>query len=74
VPVDTKLELFGNPDSSEFLAPENIPYRNLAIPPSNLDTFTNDFSFNYHLFLVCMPFDALQGQIAPWFEQPGLGT
>ncbi len=84
VGADKKLELFGNPFTGQFLAPEGTPYSQLAIPPSNLDTFENVYPFNYHLFLVCRKvntdlqpprpgFEADEGRIAPWFQQPGLG-
>ncbi len=73
VPVGTKLQLFGNPGSGEFLAPAGTLYEQSAIPPSNLDTFTNDFPFNYHVFSVCKVFHAEEGQTAPWFQQPGGG-
>ncbi len=74
VDAGKKLQLFGNNITGEFLAPAGTLYRQVAIPPSNLDTFTNEFPFNYHLFLVCKPFHAEEGQIAPWFQQPGGGT
>lgn len=83
VPVHKKLQLFGNNVGGEFLAPAGTLYRESAIPPSNLDTFQNPFPFNYHLFLVCnktVPgqksagVPAEEGQIAPWFQQPGGGT
>ncbi len=72
-----KLELFGNPGipgtGGTFLAPAGTPYRQIAIPPSNLDTFSSDFPFNYHLYVVCKDFQSEEGRIAPWFQQPGGG-
>lgn len=40
----------------------------------NLDTFDGDLPFNYHVYEVTKEFDVTLGPIAPWFEQPGLGT
>ncbi len=74
-----RLQLFGfaggnGVPGGKFLAPEGTSYRETAIPPSNLSTLDALYPFNYHLFLVCKPFTAETGIVAPWFQQPGGGT
>jgi hypothetical protein len=32
------------------------------------------FPYNYHVYQVLQPFNALSGPIAAWFEQPGQGV
>ncbi len=73
-----RLQLFGFLDpphgiGGRFLAPEGTLYRQTAIPPNNLDTVDPNYPFNYHVLFVCKPFMAEQGDIAPWFQQPGGG-
>ena len=70
--VGEKVDLFGS-GQGRFLAPAGTPYKNRAIPPTNLNTFTTDFTFNYHKYRVTAQFTVSAGPIAPWFGQPGLG-
>jgi Tuberculosis necrotizing toxin len=71
--VGEKVDLFGS-GQGRCLAPAGTPYANRGIPPSNLNTFTQDFRFNYHKYRVTAPFTVSAGPIAPWFGQPGLGA
>lgn len=73
VRVGEILQRFGSP-SGQQLAPCGTLYGQVAIPPSNLDTF-NDTSapFNYYRFKVTKTFEIDQGKAAPWFQQPGGG-
>jgi hypothetical protein len=66
------VDLFGS-GLGNFLAPAGTPYAKRAIPPSNLDTYVQDFPDSYHLYRVVKPFTVEAGPIRPWFGQPGLG-
>jgi Tuberculosis necrotizing toxin len=67
-----EVDRFGSQYGS-FLAPEDTPYAERALPPQSLDDFDPAFTCNYHLYLVLKPFKAEAGPIAPGFGQPGLG-
>jgi hypothetical protein len=66
------VDLFGS-GRGTFLAPAGTPYAKRAIPPSNLDAYTEAYPSSYHLYRVIAPFDVDAGPIRPWFGQPGLG-
>jgi hypothetical protein len=66
------VDLFGS-GFGNFLAPAGTPYASRAIPPSNLDTYTEDYPYSYHLYRVIRPFTVEAGPIRPWFGQRGLG-
>ncbi|MFI1292984.1 TNT domain-containing protein [Streptomyces sp. NPDC020792] len=66
------VDLFGS-GFGNFLAPAGTPFAKRAIPPSNLDTYVNNFPYSYHLYRVRKPFTVEAGPIRPWFGQPGLG-
>ncbi|MGW4562100.1 TNT domain-containing protein [Streptomyces sp. NPDC004561] len=66
------VDLFGS-GFGNFLAPSGTPFAKRAIPPSNLDTYVQNFPFSYHLYRVAKPFTVHAGPIRPWFGQPGLG-
>lgn len=73
LPVGQKLDRFGS-EYGSFLAPLGAPYIERSLPPSNLNTFDGDYPFNYHVYQVTKSFEVGLGPIAPWFEQPGMGT
>ncbi|KAJ5675745.1 hypothetical protein N7462_008642 [Penicillium macrosclerotiorum] len=71
--VGQKVDRFGS-EYGSFLAPLGSPYIQRSLPPSNLITYDGDYPFNYHVYEVTKSFDVGLGPIAPWFEQPGMGT
>ncbi|KAL4911762.1 hypothetical protein BDW62DRAFT_217031 [Aspergillus aurantiobrunneus] len=73
LPVGQKLDRFGS-EYGTFLAPLGAPYIERSLPPSNLDTYDGNYPFNYHVYQVTREFVVGLGPIAPWFEQPGMGT
>ncbi|MEU9359751.1 TNT domain-containing protein [Streptomyces sp. NPDC051840] len=70
--VGQLVDLFGS-GRGNFLAPAGTPYAKRAIPPSNLDRYTDDYPYSYHLYRVEEAFTVEAGRIRPWFGQPGLG-
>lgn len=49
------------------MSPEGAPFDERALPPSSAD-------FNYTRYEVVRPIPGVtEGEIAPWFEQPGGG-
>lgn len=77
-----EVDLFGNPGNpanpsankgGQFVSPAGTLYRDRALPPTNLDTFSASAPFNYYLYEVEKPFTVTAGPIAPWFGQPGGG-
>ncbi|KKK15211.1 hypothetical protein P175DRAFT_0511463 [Aspergillus ochraceoroseus IBT 24754] len=73
LPVGQKLDRFGS-EYGTFLAPLGAPYIERSLPPSNLATYDGNYPFNYHVYQVTKEFVVGLGPIAPWFEQPGMGT
>ncbi|KAL4808083.1 hypothetical protein BDV18DRAFT_95947 [Aspergillus unguis] len=73
LPVGQKLDRFGS-EYGSFLAPLGAPYIERSLPPSNLITYDGNYPFNYHVYAVEKEFVVGLGPIAPWFEQPGMGT
>ncbi|PKY07161.1 hypothetical protein P168DRAFT_324599 [Aspergillus campestris IBT 28561] len=73
LPVGQKLDRFGS-EFGSFLAPLGAPYIERSLPPSNLVSRDGDYPFNYHVYQVTKGFVVGLGPIAPWFEQPGMGT
>ncbi|GLA85654.1 hypothetical protein AtubIFM56815_009895 [Aspergillus tubingensis] len=71
--VGSCVDRFGSPYGG-FLAPLGTKYSARAIPPKNLNKYSNSPQFNYYVYQVAKPFIAQQGEIAPWFGQPGGGT
>lgn len=57
------------PPSGRFAAPDGTPFGQRALPPS-------DIGREYHRYEVVRPLppEVTQGEIAPWFNQPGGGT
>ena len=70
--IGTLLDRYGAPGGN-FLAPADTAYAARSLPPSNLVLDNAPETCNYHVYAVIKPLPAYQGQIAPWFEQPGLG-
>ncbi|WP_017933767.1 TNT domain-containing protein [Nocardioides sp. Iso805N] len=66
-PGDT-IDRFGEP-RGRYASPDATPYDQRAIPPDSA-------SQPYHQYRVekPLPSDVTQGEIAPWFEQPGGGV
>lgn len=61
------IDRFGLP-SGEYASPAGTPFDQRAIPPSSVN-------YEYHQYRVLKPLDGVdEGQVAPWFEQPGGGT
>ncbi|KAL2215632.1 hypothetical protein M432DRAFT_642650 [Thermoascus aurantiacus ATCC 26904] len=74
LPVGAKLDRFGS-EYGSFLSPLGAPYIQRALPPSNLNAAPgSDYPYNYHVYQVTKEFVVGMGPIAPWFEQPGMGT
>jgi hypothetical protein len=73
LPVGQKLDRFGS-EYGSFLAPLGAPYIERSLPPNNLNTFDGDYPYNYYVYQVTKSFEVGLGPIAPWFEQPGMGT
>jgi hypothetical protein len=73
LPIGQKLDRFGS-EYGSFLAALGAPYIERSLPPSNLNTFDGDYPFNYYVYQVTKSFEVGLGPIAPWFEQPGMGT
>ncbi|MDG4857329.1 TNT domain-containing protein [Streptomyces sp. T-3] len=67
-----RLDRFGS-EYGAFLAPAGDPYKERALPPTNLNSPSPAEPCNYHVYKVTKPFWVWQGSIAPWFEQPGGG-
>jgi hypothetical protein len=66
------VDRFGS-EYGSFLAPQDTPYAERALPPQSLDNYDAGFTCNYHLYRVLKPFETETGPIAPDFGQPGLG-
>lgn len=73
LPVGQKLDRFGS-EYGKYLGTLGAPYIERALPPNNLITYDGKYPFNYYVYEVTKEFQASVGTIAPWFEQPGLGT
>ncbi|KAJ5767177.1 uncharacterized protein N7511_004793 [Penicillium nucicola] len=73
LPVGRKIDRFGG-EYGTYFSPLGAPYIERALPPSNLDTFDGDYPYNYYVYEVIKELNVTLGPIAPWFEQPGLGT
>jgi hypothetical protein len=67
-----RLDRFGS-EFGAFLAPEDTPYAERALPPMSLDVFDANYTCNYHLYRVTKAFSAEEGPIAPAFGQVGHG-
>lgn len=71
--VGRKIDRFGG-EGGNYFSPLGAPYIERALPPSNLDTFDGKFPYNYHVYEVIQELAVTLGPVAPWFEQPGMGT
>ncbi|KAJ7054934.1 hypothetical protein C8F01DRAFT_1322488 [Mycena amicta] len=71
------LDRFGN-ENGKYLAPYGTPFAQRALPPASLNpplgASSDGARYNYHVYRVLRPFEALSGPIAAWFGQPGQGT
>ena len=70
--IGTLIDRYGS-EFGNFLAPAGAKYAERSLPPVNLVSDPADYC-NYHAYLVTKPLPVYSGPIAPWFEQPGLGT
>ncbi|RAK96367.1 TNT domain-containing protein [Aspergillus ibericus CBS 121593] len=66
------VDRFGS-EYGSYLAPAGVPFAARSIPPGNLNKFDGSTQYNYWKFEVMAEFDALEGDILPWFGQPGGG-
>jgi hypothetical protein len=66
------IDRFGS-EFGAFLAPQDTPYAERALPPMSLDVFDLNYTCNYHVYRVTKRFVAEEGPIAPAFGQPGHG-
>lgn len=73
LPVGRKIDRFGG-EGGNYFSPLGAPYIERALPPSNLDTYDGDFPWNYHVYEIIKDLPVTLGPVAPWFEQPGMGT
>lgn len=66
-PGDT-IDRFGEP-RGRYASPDGTPYEQRAVPPDSA-------AQPYHQYRVekPLPSDVTEGEIAPWFEQPGGGV
>ena len=71
--VGRKIDRFGG-EGGNYFSPLGAPYIERALPPQNLDTFDGKFPNNYHVYEVIKKLAVTLGPVAPWFEQPGMGT
>lgn len=60
------VDRFGS-NYGSFVAPFGTPLEQRALPPES-------YSQPYHIYKVLEPVEVLGGKIAPWFNDPGLGT
>lgn len=60
------FDRYGEP-TGEFMSPAGIPYEQRALAPHSSRAA-------YHRYEVQRPFRIKQGEIAPWFDEPGGGT
>ena len=67
------LDRFGS-EFGAFMAPQDTPYAERALPPMSLDVFDPRYTCNYHVYRVTKRFAAEEGPIAPGFGQPGHGV
>src|SRR2546421_5103238 len=70
--VGQEIDRFGS-EFGAFLAPEDTPYAERALPPQSLDDIDPAFTCNYHLYRGVKPFTVEAGPITPGFGQRGLG-
>jgi hypothetical protein len=73
LPVGRKVDRFGG-EGGNYFSPLGAPYIERALPPYNLDNFDGDYPNNYHVYEVTKELPVTLGPVAPWFEQPGMGT
>lgn len=73
LPVGRKIDRFG-PPSGNFFSPLGAPYIERALPPRNLNNSDGNFPYSYHVYQIIKDLDVTLGPVAPWFEQPGMGT
>ena len=72
LPVGQEIDRFGS-EFGAFLAPEETPYGQRALPPQNLDVSDPAYPCNYHLYRVVKTLTVEAGPVAPAFGQSGLG-
>ncbi|OJJ42100.1 hypothetical protein ASPZODRAFT_20787 [Penicilliopsis zonata CBS 506.65] len=73
LPVGQKLDRFGS-EFGTFMSPLGAPYIERSLPPQNLDTSDGRYPYNYHVYQITKAIPVQIGPIAPWYEQPGMGT
>ncbi|KAJ5355104.1 uncharacterized protein N7496_012316 [Penicillium cataractarum] len=73
LPVGRKIDRFGSPGGN-FFSPLGAPYIERALPPRNLNNSDGNYPYSYHVYEVIKELNVTLGPVAPWFEQPGMGT
>lgn len=73
LPVGRKIDRFGGPNG-KFFSPLGAPYIERALPPLNLNNSDGNFPYSYHVYQIIQELEVTLGPVAPWFEQPGMGT
>lgn len=62
----TVIDRFGY-EGGTFVSPYGVPYESRALAP---ETYVKP----YKVYVVKKPIEVQAGKIAPWFDEPGLGT
>lgn len=63
----TKIDRYGNNGSGRYFSPYGDSFESRALPPFMKEA-------PYEVYEVVSPFEVKTGPIAPWFDQPGMGT
>jgi hypothetical protein len=71
IPTGTVLTRFGE-HHGKYVSQGHDALAERAIAPDALGSAQNNF--DYHVYEVIQPIPARMATIAPWFEQPGMGT
>jgi len=64
--VGSTIDRYGHPGGA-YLSPEGTPYGARALNPGKKETS------DYFVYEVLKPIEVSDGEIAPWFGQPGMG-
>lgn len=64
--VGEKFDRFGSP-AGRYASPAGTDFQARSLPPTSTTQ-------KYYVYEVVKPLEVESGTIAPWFEQPGLGT
>lgn len=73
LPVGRKIDRFESPGGN-FFSPLGAPYIERVLPPRNLNNSDGNYPYSYHVYEAIKELNVTLGPVAPWFEQPGMGT